>query len=76
MLDVGTTCWRAEVAPRARAAVLVKRAPYLPAAKAAVNQASRSIRFLNWAFDPDTDFTRCNEPRRAAGRSGGALGFV
>ena len=52
MLEVGTTCWRAEVAPRA--ALLVDMEPYLAAAKAAMSQASRSIHFLNWAFDPDT----------------------
>lgn len=52
MLEVGTTCWRAEVAPRA--ALLVDMEPYLAAAKAAMSQASRTIHFLNWAFDPDT----------------------
>ncbi|RZJ45973.1 MAG: phospholipase [Brevundimonas sp.] len=52
MLEVGTTCWRAEIAPRA--ALLVDMEPYLDAAKAAMSQASRSIHFLNWAFDPDT----------------------
>ncbi len=41
MLEVGTTCWRAEAAPRA--SLLVDMEPYLAAVKAAMSQASRSI---------------------------------
>lgn len=52
MLESGTTCWRVETAPRA--ALLVDMQPYLAAAKAAMAKATRSIHFLNWAFDPDT----------------------
>lgn len=52
MLEAGTTCWRVETAPRA--ALLVDMEPYLAAAKAAMSKATRSIYFLNWAFDPDT----------------------
>lgn len=52
MLEAGTTCWRVETAPRA--ALLVDMEPYLAAAKAAMSGATRSIHFLNWAFDPDT----------------------
>lgn len=52
MLEAGTTCWRLETAPRA--SLLVDMEPYLAAAKAAFQKASRSIHFLNWAFDPDT----------------------
>lgn len=52
MLEAGTTCWRVESAPRV--ALLVDMDPYLAAAKAAMSQATRTIHFLNWAFDPDT----------------------
>lgn len=52
MLKAGTTCWRVETAPRV--ALLVDMEPYLAAAKAAMTRATRSIHFLNWAFDPDT----------------------
>ena len=52
MLEAGTTCWRVETAPRA--ALLVDMQPYLAAARAAMSRATRSIYFLNWAFDPDT----------------------
>ncbi len=52
MLEAGTTCWRVETAPRA--ALLVDMEPYLAAAKAAMSKATRSVHFLNWAFDPDT----------------------
>jgi len=52
MLEAGTTCWRVETAPRA--ALLVDMEPYLAAARAAMSRATRSIYFLNWAFDPDT----------------------
>lgn len=52
MLEAGTTCWRVETAPRA--ALLVDMEPYLAAAKAAMSKATRTIHFLNWAFDPDT----------------------
>lgn len=52
MLKAGTTCWRVETAPRA--ALLVDMAPYLDAARVALSAATRSIHFLNWAFDPDT----------------------
>lgn len=52
MLDVGTTCWRAQIAPRS--ALLMDMEPYLAAAKSAMTQATRTIHFLNWAFDPDT----------------------
>lgn len=34
--------------------MLVDMAPYLDAARAAMATATRSIHFLNWAFDPDT----------------------
>ena len=52
MLKAGSTCWRVEPAPRV--AMLVDMAPYLDAARAAMAAATRSIHFLNWAFDPDT----------------------
>lgn len=52
MLKAGTTCWR--VAPSPRVALLVDMAPYLDAARVAMASATRSIHFLNWAFDPDT----------------------
>ncbi|MDB5421015.1 MAG: hypothetical protein JWR59_962 [Brevundimonas sp.] len=52
MLEPGSTCWRVDVAPRA--SFLVDMEPYLAAAKAALEKATRSIHFLNWAFDPDT----------------------
>ena len=52
MLEPGSTCWRVDVAPRA--SLLVDMEPYLAAAKAAFEKATRSIHFLNWAFDPDT----------------------
>ena len=52
MLEAGTTCWRLETAQRA--ALLVDMEPYLAAAKAAMSKATRTIHFLNWAFDPDT----------------------
>ncbi len=52
MLKAGTTCWRVETAPRT--ALLVDMAAYLEAAKSALSAATRSIHFLNWAFDPDT----------------------
>ena len=52
ILEPGSTCWRADVAPNA--ALLVDMETYLAAAKAAMQGAMRSIHFLNWAFDPDT----------------------
>lgn len=52
MLEAGTTCWRVETAPRVT--MLVDMDPYLAAARAAMAGATRSIHFLNWAFDPDT----------------------
>ncbi|MET3780749.1 phosphatidylserine/phosphatidylglycerophosphate/cardiolipin synthase-like enzyme [Brevundimonas sp. 1080] len=52
MLEAGTTCWRVDAVPRV--ALLVDMEPYLAAAKAAMENATRSIYFLNWAFDPDT----------------------
>ena len=52
MLEVGSTCWTSEVAPRA--SILVDMEPYLAAARAAFRSARSSIHFLNWAFDPDT----------------------
>ena len=45
---------RLETAPRA--AVFVDVADYLTAAKAAMDKATRSIHFLNWAFEADTRF--------------------
>ena len=52
MLKAGTTCWRVETAPRT--ALLVDMAAYLDAATSVLSAATRSIHFLNWAFDPDT----------------------
>ncbi|MBB5745188.1 phospholipase D-like domain-containing protein [Brevundimonas variabilis] len=52
MLEADTTCWRLETAQRA--ALLVDMEPYLAATKAAMSKATRTIHFLNWAFDPDT----------------------
>lgn len=52
MLKAGVTCWRVEAAPRV--ALMVDMEPYLEAARAAMASATRSIHFLNWAFDPDT----------------------
>ncbi|WGM47112.1 Cardiolipin synthase B [Brevundimonas sp. NIBR10] len=52
MLEAGSTCWRVERAPRAT--LLLDMEPYLAAAKGAMLRATRTIHFLNWAFDPDT----------------------
>lgn len=54
LLEAGTTCWRVEPAPRA--AAIIDMADYFVAAKAAMQNARRSIHILNWAFDPDTAF--------------------
>ncbi len=54
LLQPGTTCWRVERTDRA--AVIIDMADYFTAAKAAMKLATRSIHFLNWAFDPDTQF--------------------
>jgi phosphatidylserine/phosphatidylglycerophosphate/cardiolipin synthase-like enzyme len=54
LLQTGTTCWRVETAPRA--AVIIDIADYFTAAKAAMSKATRSIHFLNWAFEPNTYF--------------------
>ncbi|MGV9009985.1 phospholipase D-like domain-containing protein [Brevundimonas sp.] len=59
MLKAGVTCWRVETAPRA--ALLVDMDPYLQAARAVMASATRSIHFLNWAFDPDTILTHAPE---------------
>jgi phosphatidylserine/phosphatidylglycerophosphate/cardiolipin synthase-like enzyme len=52
LLEPGSTCWRVETA--SRASLLVDMESYLVAARAALARATRSIHFLNWAFDPDT----------------------
>ena len=52
LLEGGKTC--ARVATAGRAALLVDMACYFEAAKAAMRQATRSIHFLNWAFEQDT----------------------
>lgn len=54
LLQAGTTCWRAEAAPRAT--LLIDMADYFAAARAAMLQARSTIHLLNWAFDPDTLF--------------------
>ncbi len=52
LLRGGETC--ARVATAGRAALLVDMACYFEAAKAAMQSATRSIHFLNWAFEQDT----------------------
>jgi hypothetical protein len=54
LLRAGETCSR--VARADRAALLVDMAIYFKAAKAAMSRATRSIHFLNWAFEQDTFF--------------------
>ncbi len=54
LLEPGTTCWRRDRADRA--ALIIDMADYYDAAMAAMRQASRSIHFLNWAFEPQTPF--------------------
>ncbi len=54
LLDEGTRCWK--VATADRAAVLVDAEAYYDAALQAMAKATRSIHFLNWAFEPDTRF--------------------
>lgn len=52
LLKPGSTCWRSGVADRA--ALLIDMAAYFDAAAIAMKQARRSVHFLNWAFEPDT----------------------
>ena len=52
LLKGGVTC--ARVATAGRAALLVDMEGYFIAAKAAMQRATRSIHFLNWAFEQDT----------------------
>ena len=54
MLREGETCVR--VARADRAALLIDMACYFDAAKTAMQKAHRSIHFLNWAFEHDTQF--------------------
>ena len=52
LLRPGLTCWRTDRATRA--AFLLDNSTYFSAAKAAMQQARRSIHLLGWAFDPLT----------------------
>ena len=54
LLRPGQTVWRAERAERL--SLLIDMADYFEAAKAAMKQATRSIYFLGWSFDPDARF--------------------
>jgi phosphatidylserine/phosphatidylglycerophosphate/cardiolipin synthase-like enzyme len=54
LLSPGTTCWRAETAPRA--ALLIDMEAYFDAAKDAMGRAKHSVHLLNWAFESDTLF--------------------
>jgi phosphatidylserine/phosphatidylglycerophosphate/cardiolipin synthase-like enzyme len=53
-LDAPAAFWRRETAPRA--AVFVDAADYFTAAREAMKKARRSIHFVNWAFEADTQF--------------------
>lgn len=52
LLKIDTTCWRADVAPRA--AIIVDVADYFAAVKSAIRKAKRSVLILGWAFHPKT----------------------
>ena len=52
LLRDGVTC--ARTARAGRAALLIDMESYFRAAKAAMRSATRSIHFLNWAFEQDT----------------------
>jgi phosphatidylserine/phosphatidylglycerophosphate/cardiolipin synthase-like enzyme len=54
MLAAGTTCWRAERAPRA--ALLIDMEAYFDAAMDAMSRAKHCVHLLNWAFEASTLF--------------------
>ena len=53
-LEVGTTCWRREIADQA--ALIIDTADYFAAAKRAMQRARHTIYLLNWAFEAQTLF--------------------